>query len=60
MHSSSSAVHEIPKQASGKLEKLVGNWKSLDADAGKMEYWIDLGEQQMANRPALLNTPHID
>lgn len=60
MHSRWTAVHENAKQASAKLEKLVANWKSFDADAAKLEDWVGQGEQQMSRRPAVLNTPHID
>lgn len=60
MHSRWTAVHENAKQASGKLEKLVANWKSFDGDTAKLEDWINQGEQQMGKRPTVLNTPHID
>ncbi|CAD6999864.1 unnamed protein product [Ceratitis capitata] len=60
MHSRWTSVHENAKQASGKLEKLVANWKSFDADAAKLEDWVNKGEQAMGKRPAVLNTPHVD
>ncbi|XP_037820489.1 nesprin-1-like, partial [Lucilia sericata] len=60
MHSRWTTVHENAKQASGKLEKLVSNWKSFENDAGKLEDWIEKGEQCVGKKSALLSTPHVD
>lgn len=60
MHSRWTSVHENAKQASAKLEKLVANWKSFENEAGKLEDWVEKGEQAVSKKPTVLNTPHID
>lgn len=61
MHSRWTTVHENAKQACGKLQKLVSNWKSFENDAGKLEDWIDSGEKMSGKKPtSLLNTPHVE
>ena len=61
MHSRWITVHENAKQACGKMEKLVSNWKSFESDATKLEDWIDKGEKNAGKKPSsLLNTPHVE
>lgn len=55
-----SSVHENAKQTASKYDRLVANWQSFDADASKLEQWIDGNERAIAKRPSLVNTPHVD
>ncbi|KAL5279677.1 hypothetical protein ACFFRR_003964 [Megaselia abdita] len=60
MHSRWVSVHENAKQNTNKLQKLISNWQSFDADAGKLESWIQEHEDALNKQPSLLNTPHVD
>lgn len=55
-----SSVHENAKQVAQKYDRLVSNWQSFDADASKLEQWIEGNERALAKRPSLVNTPHVD
>uniref|UniRef100_A0A1B0C1F9 KASH domain-containing protein n=1 Tax=Glossina palpalis gambiensis TaxID=67801 RepID=A0A1B0C1F9_9MUSC len=60
MHSRWTAVYENAKQSSGRLEKLVSNWKSFEAEIHKLEEWVEKGEKMTAKKLIALSTPHID
>ncbi|GAB0095245.1 nesprin-1 [Sergentomyia squamirostris] len=54
------AVQENAKQQRNKIDKLVTNWQSFDADATKLETWILDTEKVLQKRPKILQTPQIE